>query len=130
MTPPIGAAGSNVRTTDPAIIFGGVSYQYFFTDTIDGYQVQPGWVVNSYFGVGFALNEKLSLGSRLSYAYSSNMKADNETIYGSHSDPMNVSLNLSYRVSKDWVVSPQITFGLNDDSGPAALSMNIKRNFN
>ena len=119
-----------VRTTDPAIIFGGINYQYFFADTIDGYQVQPGWVVNGYFGVGFALNERLSLGSRLSYAYSSNMKADNETIYGSDSDPMNVSLNLSYRVSKDWVVSPQVTFGLNDDSGPATLSMNIKRNFN
>ena len=119
-----------VRTTDPAIIFGGFSYQYFFADNIDGYNVQPGWVLNSYFGVGFALNEKLSLGSRLSYAYSSNMKADHETIYGSDSDPMDLSLNLSYRVSDQWVVSPQVTFGINDDSGPTALSMNIKRSFN
>jgi len=116
-----------VRSTDPAILFGGINYQYFFADKVDGYDVQPGWIINSYFGVGFALNEKLSVGTRLSYSYVSNMKAEHETIYGSDSDPMDISLNASYRLSRAWVVSPGVTFGLNDDSGPAALSLSLKR---
>lgn len=119
-----------VRSTDPAILFGGINYQYFFADKVDGYNVQPGWIINSYAGVGFALNEKLSLGTRVSYSYVSNMKADPETIYGSDSDPMDISLNASYRLSRDWVVSPGVTFGLNNDSGPAALSLGLKRQFN
>ncbi|WP_191485387.1 transporter [Pseudomonas sp. FEN] len=119
-----------VRTTDPAILFGGVSYQYYFPNTIDGYHVQPGWVLKSYAGVGFALNEKLSLGTRLSYAYSANLKADHEIIHGSDADPIDLSLSASYRVSNDWVISPGVIFGLNDDSGPAALSINFKRHFN
>ncbi|MGY2224672.1 transporter [Pseudomonas gingeri] len=119
-----------VRTTDPAILFGGVSYQYHFPNTIDGYHLQPGWVLRSYIGAGFALNERLSLGSRLSHAYRANLRADHETIQGSHSDPLDLSLIASYRVSDDWVISPEITFGLNDDSGPAAISVNLKRRLN
>ncbi|WP_338525992.1 transporter [Pseudomonas batumici] len=119
-----------VRTTDPAILFGGISYQHFFPNTIDGYHLQPGWVLKSYAGVGFALNEKLSLGTRFSYAHSANMKADREIIYGSDSDPVDLSLSASYRVSDDWVISPGVTFGLNDDAGPAALSIAFKRRFN
>ena len=118
-----------VRTTDPAILFGGISYQYYFPNTIDGYHVQPGWVLKSYAGVGFALNEKLSLGTRFSYAYGANMKANHETIYGSDSDPIDLSLGASVRVSNDWVISPGITFGLNDDAGPTVLSIAFKRRF-
>ncbi|KPA99015.1 MULTISPECIES: transporter [Pseudomonas] len=119
-----------VRSTDPAILFGGFNYQYFFANKVDGYDVQPGWVVNTYFGVGFALNERLSLGSRFSYSYSSNMKAEHETIYGSDSDPMDITLNVSYRLSESWLISPSITYGLNNDSGPAALSISLKKNLN
>lgn len=119
-----------VRTTDPGMLFGGMSYQYFLPATIDGYRIQPGWVINSYVGIGFALNESLSVGTRLSYAYSSNMKADGEIIHGSDSDPMDLSFNASYRLSNKWVVSPSVSFGLSNDSGPAALSLNLKRQIN
>jgi hypothetical protein len=116
-----------VRSTDPAILFGGVNYRHAFADTLDGYRVQPGWVLASYFGVGFALNEKLSLGTRLSYAYSANLKVEGETIRGSDGDPMDITFSVSYRVADNWVVSPLLSIGLNDDAGPAALSMNLKR---
>jgi len=119
-----------VRSTDPAILFSGISYQYYVPSIIDGYHVQPGWVLKSYAGVGLALNEKLSLGTRLSYAYSSNLKADHKTIHGSDSDPLELALSTSYRVSDDWVISPGIALGLNDDAGPAVLSLDLKRRFN
>ncbi|TDV61781.1 transporter [Pseudomonas sp. LP_7_YM] len=119
-----------VRSTDPAILFGGLSYRHFFPETIDGYRLKPGWMINSYAGAGLALNEKLSVGSRLSYAYSSKLTADGETIYGSDADPLDLSVSASYRLSGDWVASPELTFGLNDDAGPATLSLNFRRRFN
>lgn len=119
-----------VRSTDPAILFGGVNYRRFFAETIDGYRVKPGWMISSYAGLGLALNDKLSVGSRLSYAYSSNLTADGKTIHGSDLDPLDLSVSASYRLSADWVVSPELTFGLNDDAGPATLAMNFRRRFN
>lgn len=94
-----------VRSTDPAILFGGVGYQYSFARTLDGYHIKPGWVLKGYAGVGFALNERLSLGGRLSYAYSANLRADHQTIHGSDADPLELSFSAAYRLSEDWVVS-------------------------
>ncbi|WP_296264282.1 transporter [Pseudomonas sp. UBA6562] len=119
-----------VRTTDPAVIFGGMSYQYMFKQEISGYDVQPGSVFKTYLGLGFALNEKLSLGTRLSYAHAANLKAEDEEIHGSDTDPLDISFNASYRLSENWVASPQVTFGLNDAAGPAALAIDFKRRFN
>lgn len=119
-----------VRSTDPAILFGGIGYQYAFANTIDGYRIKPGWVLKGYAGVGFALNERLSLGGRLAYAHSAHLQADHQTIQGSDADPLELSLSASYRVNDDWVIAPEVTLGLNDDAGPAALSAHFKRRFN
>ena len=118
-----------VRTTDPAILFGGLSYRYAFARTIDSYRIQPGWSLETYAGLGFALNEKLSLGTRLGYAYNARMKAEGQTIYGSDSEPVDLSFSASYNLDANWVVSPRLSYSLNDDAGPAALSVNLKRRF-
>lgn len=118
------------RNVDPAILFGGISYRYYFSETIDGYRVKPGALLGSYFGIGFGLNEKLSLGSRLSYAHRENMMVNREKILGSDVDPVELSFNASYRAFDRWVISPQITFGINQDAGQPLLALNVKRQFN
>lgn len=120
---------SFVRTTDPAILFGGISYRHFFSRKIDGYMIRPGDELSGYFGVGFAINERLSVGSRLSHAYQANMMADGEKIYGSDKSPMDLSIFASYRLNKSWTVTPQVTFGLNDDAGKPIVSLRGKRIF-
>ncbi|WP_409525919.1 transporter [Nitrincola sp. MINF-07-Sa-05] len=42
---------SFVRTTDPAIVFGGLNYVHAFPATISGYRVRPGWGVDAYLGL-------------------------------------------------------------------------------
>lgn len=120
---------SFVRTLDPAILFGGLSFQHLFPRTIDGYNIKPGWGLNGYFGVGFALNEKLSLGSRLGFGYYSEMSADGVMIEGSDSEPMDLSFSTSYRATENWVATPQITFNLNADAGASALSLKLTRRY-
>lgn len=118
-----------VRTTDPAIIFGGTSLYYFLEREIDGYSVQPGWGAGFYFGVGYALNENLSVGTRFSYTHFSNMKAGNVEMFGSDTDPMDISLSASYRIAMNWVATPQVTFNLNNDAGIPSFSLRLKRQF-
>lgn len=118
---------SFVRTTDPAILFGGANYQYAFRRTIDGYDVKPGSGTGFYFGVGYALNESLSVGTRFSYSHISKMEVDGQKIYGTDKDPMDISLSASYRFADKWVATPLVSFNLNDDAGAPSISLRFKR---
>ncbi len=120
---------SFVRTLDPAILFGGLSYSHSFPETIDGYNIAPGWGANGYFGFGFALNEKISIGSRLALGYQSTMEVDGITVEGSDSEPMDLSFSASYRFGDNWVVTPQVTFTLNDDAGANSFSLQVARRY-
>ncbi|WP_404416410.1 transporter [Marinospirillum sp.] len=118
-----------VRTLDPVNLFGGLTYSHGLEETIDGYEVNPGWQLSGYFGLGFALNEKISLGQRFTYSYHSRIKADGVTVYGSDREPMSLSFSASYRLNPDWVITPQITFGLNEDGGTPTASLTGRRRF-
>jgi len=117
------------RTTDPAIIYGGINYSYSVKDNIDGYMIEPGWGASIYYGVGFALNDSLSLGSRFVYSYSSTMNVDEVKINGSDKDAMDVAFSASYRFSEDWVITPQLVLSLNDDAGTSFISFRLNRFF-
>lgn len=118
------------RSVDPVILFGGFSYRHYFSDSFGGRKIQPGWLASGHFGLGIGLNERVSVGARLTYSYNSNMKVDNDTVFGSDSDLIDLSFNASYRLMEGWVVSPNITFGLNADAGTPALGLNLTRRFN
>lgn len=120
---------SFVKKTDPAILFAGINYEHAFENKIDGYNVKPGWGINGCFGVGFALNEELSLGTRLSYGYFDDMYVDGTRIEGSSTEPLDLSFTLSYRIFDSIIATPYVTFGLNDDAGPAAVGINLTKSF-
>lgn len=120
---------SFVRTTDPAILFGGVNFQYSAPRKIDGYRIKPGWGAGFYIGMGFALNEHLSFGTRISYSHQSRIEVDGQKIYGSDSDPVDISFSASYRLYDGLIATPQVTFGLNDDAGKTAMSIRLRKQF-
>lgn len=125
-----GMAGlSFVRTTDPAILFGGINYQYYVRNEIDGYNILPGWTAGLYVGLGHALNEDLSIGARVSYSYQSHMEVDGERMYGSDNDVLDVSMSASYRFAGQWVATPQITFDVASGAGAPSISLKIKRQY-
>lgn len=119
-----------VRSLDPAMIFGGISYNYLFKEDIDGYKIEPGWGLSAYWGVGFALNDSLSLGTRFSYSYSSNMNANDIEVQGSDKDAMDISFSASYRFTENWVTTPQLTYSLNNDAGASIFSLRFNRLIN
>lgn len=121
---------SFVRTSDPAIIFAGFGLRYSAKATIDGYNVDPGWGVLSFIGVGFALNERLSFGSRLSYSHNSPMKVNGEKIFGSETDLVDLSLSASYRLTKDWIASPHVSVKLDNGPGSTVMGISFKKKLN
>lgn len=118
-----------VRSSDPAMLFGGLSYRWSFERRIDAYRVQPGAGLTGYLGLGFALNDKLSVGTRVSFSHYRNLRVDGQTIAGSGKDPLDLSLSASYRAFEQWTISPQVSFGLNEEAGPAYVSLRMNRRF-
>lgn len=118
-----------VRSSDPAMLFGGLSYRWSRERRIDGYRVQPGPGLSGYLGLGLALNDKLSVGTRVSFSHYRNLRVDGQTIAGSGKDPLDLSLSASYRAFEHWTISPQVSFGLNDEAGPAYVSLRMNRRF-
>lgn len=118
-----------VRSSDPAMLFGGLNYRWSLERRIDAYRVQPGAGLAGYLGLGLALNDKLSVGTRVSFSHYRNLRVDGQTIAGSGKDPLDLSLSASYRAFEQWTISPQVSFGLNDEAGPAYVSLRMNRRF-
>ena len=120
---------SFVRTIDPVILFGGINYNHSFEKTIDNYDVDLRWSLNGNFGVGFALNEKISLGCNWGFGYSTTMVVDDVEIKGSDTEPMDLSFSASYRFSENWTATPQVTMALNDDAGTSNIYLQFARRY-
>lgn len=57
------------------------------------------------------------------------MHVDGLEVAGSGKDPLDLSLSTSYRIFEHWTMTPQVTFGLNDEAGPAYVSLRMSRRF-
>jgi hypothetical protein len=91
--------------------------------------IEPGRVLMFYFGVGLAVNENLSLSSRITHGFYGEMKADGTKAKGSDYEPSDLGFSCSYRLSDYWVISPHVTFALNADVGSSSYGLSLTRRF-
>jgi hypothetical protein len=57
------------------------------------------------------------------------MTVDGEEIKGTGYEPVDLTFLGSYRVNSDWVITPQISWGLNTDSGTPTVNLRFVRSF-
>jgi small nuclear ribonucleoprotein (snRNP)-like protein len=118
-----------VKTIDPVVFFGGISYEHFMSSTIDGHIYEPGKGVSTYAGVGFALNDRVSLSTRLRLAYYDNMSYDHVKMQGSSYEPMDLGFSATYRTKDNLIVMPTVIFGLNSDAGSPGLVLSLSKRY-
>jgi hypothetical protein len=125
----MGAGLNFVKSVDPAIMFGGISGTHYWPHRQYG-QVfaydELAW--NYYWGVGFAINERLSMSTRLNGAYQPALKADGVQANLS-TDPMWATFSFGYMMDSHLVLEPQFSFGLNGDAGDPQISLAISKKF-
>ena len=105
-----------IQPYDPVVVFYGLGTEHFFSRQFRGFEIEPGAQYNYLFGVGFAVNERITLSTRFLGAYVEEIKVDGERRFGTNAEPM--SLRLSATISKpcDRLVEPFVEFGLTDDA--------------
>lgn len=75
-----------IHNLDPVIVFWGGGAQYLFGRKFDGPRVQPGIFANYNLGVGFSVNERITLSTALLGTYITNYEIDGQTLPGSNQE--------------------------------------------
>ena len=113
------------KMIDPIVLFGGVNLTHINDFTVNGQNVEPGKGLGAYYGLGFAVNDKLSLSSRLNWNYYSNTRLDGVEMQGTDSEQIDLGLGLSYRMNSLLTVTPNLIFGLGSEANTPTISANF-----
>ena len=112
-----------VRVFDPLVLFGGFGYQHRFdTEIAPNVTLTPGVLASYRFGVGYAINSKITLNGSFSGAYLTEIHINNRRSAGSAREPLQLRLAMtianrepnSPRNGKARTIEPYLTIGLTD----------------
>lgn len=110
-------AGVNfVRSVDPVVLYGGMSYRHDFAGEFVGHEIQPGPTYGYSCGLGFAVNDDVALTGELTGAFQMRATIDGRPIANSSAEPVTMRLGLTRRITRDTSMQPFVTWGLTEDS--------------
>jgi hypothetical protein len=105
-----------IQPYDPVVVFYGLGTEHFFSREFLGLEIEPGAQYNYTFGVGFAVNERITLSTRFVGAYVEEIKVNGERRFGTNTEPMTLRMSATISRRCDRLVEPFIEFGLTDDA--------------
>ncbi|BBH46234.1 hypothetical protein [Pseudomonas sp. KU43P] len=129
---------SLVKTFDPAVLFGSLSYTYNMQDSFSDISPTvntkvPGdvklgdsWQIGG--GIAFALNEKMSMSFSVTDQFSRKSKikpdgGDWQSITNSDYNAANFNVGLTFAASNNLTIVPNLAIGLTDDSPDFSFSL-------
>lgn len=129
---------SLVKTFDPAVLFGSLSYTYNMEDSFSDISAQanskvPGdvklgnsWQIGA--GIAFALNEKMSMSFSVSDQFASKSKikpdgGDWQSISNSDYNAANFNIGMTLAATDNLTIVPNLSIGLTDDSPDFSFSL-------
>lgn len=118
-----------VRTFDPAVLFGSIGYTHLFDADIRGVEYSGGSGIDYSFGLGFAINDQITLSGQFFGAYQNEVDVNNRTIPLSSREPMSLRSSLTYRFSRNQYIEPSIIYGINDDATDTVIGLSFVRQF-
>ncbi|MFH1564505.1 MAG: transporter [bacterium] len=118
-----------IKSCDPAVIYGGVSYTHVFKKSYNEQKIQPGEIIGYNMGVAFLINDQLTLGTQIAGSYQTEAKIDSKKILFSSAEPIVLRNSLTYALSKNTSIEPSVIFGLNDDAPSVSFNFSYSRRF-
>jgi hypothetical protein len=81
-----------IRTIDPIAAYVGVNVTQTFESTLSNLELNPGNIFSYRFGLGYAINSRVSISSSFNGAYISELEVGGRLIPGSAREPLTVRL--------------------------------------
>jgi hypothetical protein len=105
-----------IKPYDPIVFFYGIGTERFFPHEYVGLDIEPGAQYTYNFGVGFAVNERVTLSTRFNGAYTEELEVNGERRFGTNSEPMTIRFSATISQPCDRLVEPFVEFGITDDA--------------
>jgi hypothetical protein len=105
-----------IQQYDPVVVFYGLGVQGSFPHEYIGIDFQPGTEYDYLLGVGFAVNERITLSTRFFGSYVEEIEANGQRVIGTNVEPMTIRMSATISKPCKRFVEPFVEFGLNDDS--------------
>ena len=107
---------------DPVVMFYGFGTRHRFERSVQDTLVAPGGEYSYRLGVGFAVNEKVTMSAAFSGAYIDDLDLDGDRVEGTLQEPL--SLRLATTIAKNGrLIEPFVDFGLTNDANDANLGI-------
>lgn len=84
-----------VHTYDPVVVYWGFGHRHYFEDTINNVVVQPGEELTYQLGVGFAVNDRVTLSTAYLGSYVTEAEFDGDPLDGSDYEPSRLRFALT-----------------------------------
>jgi hypothetical protein len=105
-----------IQPYDPIVVFYGVGMQRSFEHEYIGLDIQPGAEYSYSMGVGFAVNDRVTLSARFRGAYVEETEVEGLRVIGSNAEPMTIRLAATISKPCERIVEPFVEFGMTEDS--------------
>lgn len=118
-----------IRRFDPIVIYYGIGYRHRFERDYVGGLLTPGEEVNYNFGVGFAVNEKITLSTTLLGAFQTDYWFNHALLPSTSQEPISLRMALTAVAGPCRIIEPYVFLGLTEDAPDVQLGVTITRNF-
>ncbi|MEM1060916.1 MAG: transporter [Planctomycetota bacterium] len=107
-----------IHTYDPVVVFYGLGSRHRFTRNFGPFEVEPGAQFLYQLGVGFAVNDRVTLSGRVAGQYITEVHVDGDSIEGSVQEPIGVRFAVTI-LRNCYLVEPFVEIGMTRDSPEA-----------
>ena len=111
-----------VHAYDPCVVFYGFGSRHQFEQEVDGFNVLPGGQYSYQLGVGFSVNERITLSTAFLGAYISEAYVNDIRVQGSIQEPM--VMRFAVTIAQPCkIVEPFAEIGMTDDAPAARIGI-------
>lgn len=118
-----------VKTLEPIIMFGGVSYTHFLQRDFTGWVMQPADRYGYTFGFGLAVSERTMIGASVQGIYQQEAVTSGIPLIGTSSEAVILNLSLSQRIAMGFFFEPSVSIGMTSDAPSATLTVGARKSF-
>ena len=118
-----------VRSFEPVVLFASVGYTHQFSRSFLGRDFEPGERIDYGFGLGFGVNDKITLSGSFLGAYQFDTYVSGARAPNTSSEPLSLRLAMTGNFLKNSIIEPFIRFGLTRDAPGVDAGVVFTRQF-
>ncbi len=118
-----------VKTLEPIIMFGGLSYTHYLPRDFAGSTIQPADRYGYNFGFGLAVSERTMIGASVQGIIQKNIVMDGIPRLGSSAEAVILTFSLSQRFGHGYFFEPSVALGLTNDAPAATVGAGVRKTF-